>query len=499
MPTPNLDSLAEQGMMLTNFHTGPTCSPSRSMILTGVDNHLAGLGTMPDRITDEQRDSPAYKGILNDDVVTVADLLKDGGYHTYMTGKWHLGEDEMRLRPNGRGFEESFAILEGGSDHYGLTGFGPGAEANFARNGVIVDPPKDFYTAKTYTDMMIEFIEKNRKGDKPFFGYLAHTSPHEPLQVPPEYSRKYLAKYSAGWDKIRAERFQRQKDLGIIPDYLELPARWSNVKAWNSLSSDERRIQAKKMAVYAGMVEYMDEQVGKLIDYLKKIGEYENTVIIYFTDNGASGRDFSAEPDWKVWLNEIGYDNSYENIGNPNSFTGLGYGWAQVMTTPHFAAKGTMAEGGTRGHFFAHYPGKIAPSKSGAFASVKDLTPTALDYAGVPQPGTNYKGRTIHPIEGKSMRPLFEGYADRLYSDNEPIAFELYGTVNKALYLGDWKILRLGDGVWGNGEKEPWKLFNIGLDPTEQNDLSRQYPDLLKKMIDMYDKQEKSWGFIPAR
>ncbi|WP_204104756.1 MULTISPECIES: arylsulfatase [Spirulina sp. CCY15215] len=499
LPTPNLDALAKQGMMLTNFHTGPTCSPSRSMILTGVDNHRAGLGTMPDRITDDQRDSPAYRGVLNDDVVTVADLLKDGGYHTYMTGKWHLGEDEKRLRPNGRGFEESFAILEGGADHYGRVGFGPGAEANYARNGDIVDPPDDFYTTKTYTDMMIEFIEKNRNTGKPFFGYLAHTAPHEPLQVPPQYHQKYLAQYSAGWDQLREARFERQKELGIIPDYLELPPRWSTVEAWNSLSSDQRRIETKKMAVYAGMVEYMDAQIARLVDYLKEIGEYENTVIIYFTDNGASWRDFSSLPDWKEWIEEIGYSNSYENIGNPDSFTGLGYGWAQVMTTPHFGAKGTMAEGGTRGHFFVHYPGKIKIGKNSAFTSVKDLAPTALDYASVSRPGTTYKGRTIHPLEGKSMRPLFEGLAERLYGDNEPVAFELYGTVNKALYLGDWKILRLGDGVWGDGDREPWKLFNLGIDPTEQHDLSQQYPALLERMVEMYEQEEKGWGFIPVR
>ncbi|MBP0016846.1 MAG: arylsulfatase [Cyanobacteria bacterium SBLK] len=496
LPTSNLDALAEQSLILTNFHAGPTCSPSRSMILTGVDNHRAGLGTMPDRITPAQKDSPAYLGILNDNVVTVATLLKDAGYHTYMTGKWHLGEEEKRQRPHGRGFEETFALLEGAGDHYGKFGFGPGSHFTLARNGEIVETPDDFYSPKTYTDKMIEFIDKNRNSGKPFFGYLAHTAPHEPLQVPPGFHQKYLAQYSAGWDVLRKARFERQKELGIIPDYLELPPRWSNVEAWNSLPSEERRFRAKKMAIYAGMVEYMDQQIARVVDHLKEIGEYENTIIIYFTDNGASWRDFSTELSWQDWIKQ--FDNSYENIGNPDSFTGLSYGWAQMMTTPHWGAKGTVAEGGTRGHFFVHYPGKIRPGKSDAFTSVKDLTPTALDYAGVPQPGTNYKGRTVHPIEGKSMRPLFEGYADRLYSDDEPIAFELFGKVNKALYLGDWKILRLGDGKWGNGEREPWKLFNVGIDPTEQHDLSAQYPELMEKMIEMYEREEKSWGFIPA-
>jgi arylsulfatase len=497
--TPNLDALAKQGMMLTNFHTGPTCSPSRSMILTGVSNHQAGLGTMYNKITDNQRGSSAYLGVMNDKVVTLATLLKDAGYHTYMTGKWHLGEEPGQM-PIDRGFEESFAILEGAADHYGRTTFGPTGTATYALGDQIVEPGDDFYTARTYTDMMIQFIEKNRTSGKPFFGYLAHTVPHEPLQAADlKYTEKYMDVYSKGWDQIRAERFERQKELGIIPEYLELPERWPIAKAWDSLSEEEQRYEAKKMAVYAGMIEYMDSQVGKFVDYLKEIGEYENTIIIYFSDNGASGKDFAALPSWKKWIEEIGYDNSYENLGNPDSYEGITHEWSQAMTTPHYADKGTVAEGGIRGHFAVVYPGTITPGgRSNAFASVKDLTPTVLDYAGLTHPGTNYKGQEIHPIKSKSMRPLWEGTTDYIYADDEPIGFELYGYTNKALFMGDWKILKLGDKPWGKGEDVPWKLFNLAIDPTETKDLSQLYPDKLEEMIKLYEEQEKEWGYVPA-
>lgn len=499
IPTPNLDNLAEQGMMLTNFHTGATCSPSRSMILTGVDNHRAGLGTMLGRLTDNQRGKPGYEGIINDRVVTIPTLLKDGGYHTYMTGKWHLGEEPEKT-PTGQGFEQVFGILQGGADHYAKTTFGPGDEATYFSNGQIIEAPDNFYSTKNYTDKMIEFIEQNRKTGKPFYGYLAYTAPHEPLQVPQEYIDKYISTYSVGWDKIREQRFERMQKLGIIPDYLELPPRWQMVPAWNSLNPEEQRYEAKKMAIYAGMIDYMDEEVGKLISYLKQIGEYENTIIIYFSDNGATPNEFSELEAWKEWLQQIGYDNSYENIGNPNSFVGVGPGWAQASITAFSGAKGSMGEGGIRGHFAVTYPGKIVPaSRTDAFASVKDLVPTILDYAGVPNPGSNYKGRPIHPIEGKSMRPLWEGHSNSIYSDKEPIAFELYGNTNKTLFMGDWKILKLGDKPWGNGPSEPWKLYNLRIDPTETKDLSQMYPEKLKEMIELYEKQEKDWGFVPAQ
>ncbi|MBZ8182528.1 arylsulfatase [Oscillatoria salina] len=498
IPTPNLDDLAKQGMMFTNFHTAPACSPTRSMLLTGVNNHLAGLGTMDHRIAPSQKDKPGYEGYLNDRVVSVATLLRDAGYNTYMTGKWHLGESEGH-RPHERGFEKTFVMLEGGGNHYNTYGFSGHKPINtYMKNGQNLEKlPEGFYSTKTYTDEMINFIESDRQDGKPFFAYLAYTAPHAPFQAPQEYIEKYMGKYDAGWDVIRAQRFENQKELNLIPEYLELPPRWPMVDPWNSLSAEERRIQAKKMAIYAAMIDYMDETVGRFLDYLKETGEYDNSIIIFFSDNGGSDHDKAEEV--KDWLEEIGFDNSYENMGNGDSFVSFGHEWAQVITTPHWAAKSTQAEGGVRGAFFMAFPGVIQPgSRSDAFTSVLDMTPTLLEYAGVRHPGTTYNGRTIHGMEGKSMRPILEGWAQRIYGENEPIAFELYGTVNKALYMGDWKILKLGDRPWGRGNNESWKLFNLRSDPRELVDLSQEYPLLLQRMVSYYNQYEQSVGFVPA-
>ncbi|MEC4984425.1 MAG: arylsulfatase [Oscillatoria sp. PMC 1068.18] len=498
IPTPNLDALAKESMTFTNFHTAPACSPTRSMLLTGVDNHLAGLGTMDHRIATSQQGRQGYEGYLSSRVVTVASLLKDAGYHTYMTGKWHLGEGEGQ-RPHERGFENTFVMLEGGGNHYNTYGFSGHKPINtYMKNGQkLAKLPEGFYSTKTYTDEMIGFIEDKRQDDKPFFAYLAYTAPHAPFQAPQEYIDKHMGKYDAGWDVIRAQRFEKQKELGLIPEYLDLPPRWSMVPAWNSLSAEERRIEAKKMAIYAAMIDYMDETVGRFIEYLKETGEYENTIIIFFSDNGGSDHDKAAEV--KDWLDEIGFDNSYENMGNGNSFVSFGHGWAQVITTPHWAAKSTQAEGGLRAAFFAAFPGVIQPGgRSDGFSSVLDMTPTLLEYAGVRHPGSTYNGKEIYPLQGKSMRPLLEGWAERIYGENEPIAFELYGTVNKALYMGDWKILKLGDRPWGQGANEPWKLFNLRSDPRELVDLSQEYPLLLERMVSYYEQYERDVGFVPA-
>ncbi|HBE16219.1 MAG TPA: arylsulfatase [Cyanobacteria bacterium UBA11149] len=500
VPTPNIDALANKGMKFTNFHVGPSCSPSRSMILTGVDNHKAGFGSMRDRITPNQKGKPGYEAHLTQQVVTFADMMKDSGYHTYMVGKWHMGE-EREFWPYSRGFEQSFAMLQGAGSHYTNGGFDHLDPINtFVENDKMVSTlPKDFYSTKTFTDKTIEFIDKNRKDDKPFIAYMAYTAPHSPFQAPQEYIKKYMGKYDAGWDKIREQRFKRMKELGIIPDYINLPPRWPMVKAWDQLSPEEKKIESKKMAVYAAMIDYLDMSIGRFVKYLKDTGEYDNTIFIFMSDNGGSIHDVShGMPEYEEWLKKSGYDNSYENIGNPNSFTSTSFGWGQVITTPHWAAKGTVASGGIKAPFFVTYPKAIKPGITRAFANVRDMTPTFLDYAGAKMPGNKYKGKSIYPIEGKSMRPLWEGKKERIYGDNDPVGFELYGKANKALILGDWKILRLGDMPWGSGNNEKWKLFNMAIDPTDMNDLSAIYPNQVQKMIALYEQYEKNVGVVPA-
>jgi arylsulfatase len=499
--TPNIDALAVKGIKLTNYRTAASCSPTRSMLLTGVDNHRSGLGQMLELLSDNQKGKPGYEGILNNKVVTIASLLQDGGYNTYMVGKWHLGgaEEGHGQPPHERGFDQTFALLEGASDKHSNRGFSPIAPiSHFSRNGKDIKNPFEYYSAKTYTDTMIDFIEKDRKNGKPFFSYMAFTAAHAPLQAPQEYIDKYISIYEKGWDVIRAERFKKMQAMGLIPDYLELPPRWINVEAWDSQSKKEKRTAAKIMAVYSAMVDYMDMSIGRFIDYLKEIGEYENTVIVYFTDNGPDGDERNIRADYQQWFKEIGVDNSYENLGKPNSFIFRAANWAQVSNTPYWSEKSTNAEGGVIAQCIFSYPGVIPEGAiSNAFLSVLDITPTLLDYAGVTHPGTSFKGREIHPMDGRSARPLLEGWQDRIYGENEPISFEVFGTVNKAIYLGDWKALKMGIAPYADANVG-WKLFNMRMDPTEQKDLADLYPKQLDKMVAMYNEYEAEVGFVPA-
>jgi arylsulfatase A-like enzyme len=495
IPTPNIDKIAQGGMKITNFRALPTCSPTRSMLLTGVDNHIAGLGTMAGFTTPNQKGKPGYETYLNNRVVTVASLLKDAGYHTYMTGKWHLGSQQGYL-PTDRGFEKSFTLLEGAGGHFNDMGYTPNIlVANYQENGKKVNLPPKFYSTNYYTDKMIEYINQNRGDGKPFFMFAAYTSPHDPLQAPPENIKKYLGKYDIGWDKIRQQRFQRMKQLGIIPNNLSMIPRANEVVAWDRLTPEQRRYNSKVMAIYAGMVDNLDSNVGRLIEHLKKIGEYDNTMFIFISDNGAAGHAFGMRKDYEELLKKYKINNSYENIGNADSFISYGKGWAQVSATPFFGFKGRVFEGGIRVPAFFYYPGAIKPgTKNTAFASVIDMTPTILDYAEVKHPGKSYQGNPIVPMNGRSLRPLLEGKTSRIYGENDPIGVEIFGDGNDALFLGDWKAINVSK-PYGDGQ---WKLYNIVQDPTESKDLSKQFPDQLKKMIALYAQYEKNVGYVPS-
>jgi len=494
IPTPNIDSLAKGGMKLTRFYGGAACSPSRSMLLSGVDNHQAGLGSMGEDLTDRQKGKPGYEGRLNDRVVSVATVLKDAGYLTYMIGKWHLGHEAAHV-PAGRGFSESFALIDGAANHMNQRGYSPGKKvATYNNNGKDVNLPQNFFSADFYTNKLIENINKNRGDGKPFFIYAAYTSPHDPLQAPQQYIKKHMGKYDIGWDRIREQRFQRQKQLGIIPSNLQLPPRAAGVPAWNSLTPEQRRYNSKLMAIYARMVDNLDSNIGRLIAHLKSIGEYENTIFVFISDNGAAAHDFSkGHKEFEDWFKEEKIDNSYQNIGNTNSFVSYGGGWADTSATPFFGFKGRVYEGGIRIPAIFYYPGAIkAGAQSAAFASVMDMMPTFLDYAGAQHPGTSYQGNPIIPMQGLSLRPLLEGTATRIYGENDPIGFELFGDGNRALFLGNWKVTKINKPYGDN----KWKLFNIVQDPRELVDLSKQNPDQLNKMIALYKQYEKDKGVV---
>lgn len=317
--TPNIDALATRGLRAADFYVAPSCSLTRSMLLTGTDNHIAGIGNMAEWAGPTQRGQPGYEGCLNTRVVTVASLLQDGGYHTYMAAKWHLGEKPDQW-PSQRGFERDFALLQGAGSHWAdMLGLLPSEpEVTFTRNGELVQElTANYYSSKHFTDFIIQSVDEHAGDGKPFFAHRGYQAPHGPLAVPVEWSDQYKGQYDKGYDAIRSERLERQKKLGIVSQIVVTFPRLPKIPAWEELTDEQRRHSARKMELYAAMVEYMDDQIGQLIDHLKQTSKYDNTLIVFISDNGAAGEDLAElvsrlAPAAKEW-----FDNRFENWGQP--------------------------------------------------------------------------------------------------------------------------------------------------------------------------------------
>jgi len=279
--TPSLSALAEQGVRFTNFHTAANCAPARAMLLTGVDSHLAGVPNIPEMLAPQQRVHANYQGVLGDDVVTVATLLEDAGYHTYMAGKWHLGMEPSK-RPSRRGFQRTMAMMDSGADNWEQRPYiALYDQANWFADGERFTLPEDFYSSRFLVEKMIEFIDSNLQDDKPFFAYLPFMAVHSPVQAPQQYTDRYMDLYDSGWDALRQQRMERASALGIVPPDTPM-VRMATTGEWDALSEDDKRYQAKRMAVYAGMIEAMDFHIGRLIEFLKQRGQYDNTIFFYF-------------------------------------------------------------------------------------------------------------------------------------------------------------------------------------------------------------------------
>jgi len=490
--TPTLDSLAEEGLQLTNFHVLPTCSPSRSVLLTGVDNHRNGIGTMEEFKTPEAEGHPGYEGYLNFRVAALPEVLKAGGYRTYMVGKWHLGADENTI-PHARGFDETFALLPGGGSHWSdQKPISPPETMVYSRNGAPVESlPDDFYSTKSYTDMLLEWIRRGQDDDRPFFAYAAYTAPHDPLHAPREYIDKYKGVYDSGWDALREKRLQSLKDLGIIDRGARAFPRLASVESWEELSTPEREEAARDMEVYAAMVDYLDGQIGRIFDALEASGEIDNTLVIFISDNGANGAVKDAYPGQTAEFLET-FDNSLENRGLPNSFIEMGPGWAQASMSPSRMFKAFTAEGGIRAPMLVKLPGNMttAGRRSHAFLHVRDLMPTILDYAQIEPPGRQFEGREVWPMQGRSARALFEGRSAALEAEAGQVGYERCGM--KAYVSDPWKILWLPP-PYGTGD---WELFNLERDPAEMIDLSEQHPDKREELIALWNQYQKENGVL---
>lgn len=504
--TPNLEELANKGLKMTNFHVGAACSPTRTMLMTGVDNHLAGLGNMLEIQADNQFGKKGYEGQLNKKVVTLSSALKDQGYNSYMVGKWHLGKNEEN-KPSNRGFERSFVLLESGADNWVDQSYGPMYDkVHYLEDGKQTTLPKEgYFSTDFYTDKMISYIEENRKSGKPFFSYVAYQAVHSPHQAPLEYVEKYNGTYDKGWDEQRKIRIANQKNLGIIDKTAELKEDFSDstmykTSQWGSHSVKEKEFHARRMQVYAGMVDNMDVNIGRLMAYLESIGEADNTVIIFMSDNGADATELQNIPPYEPWYRG-NYAHTYPSemteglveLGQKDSFSAYGPGWASVSNTPTSYWKTYSSEGGVRSPFIIYYPAKIkAGQLTNEFAYVKDILPTILEISGTTVAEAYANKENIIQPEGKSMMPLFSGDSTKVHGSDSMIGYELAGS--SALFNGKFKIVKnlapKGDGKW--------KLFDIVKDPGEVKNLALEMPGQFTIMVKAYVEYAKNNNVIPV-
>ena len=488
--TPNIDTLAREGVRFSDFHVTASCSPTRSMLLTGVDNHRNGVGNMPETMPDEHLGKPGYSGVLNDNAITVASLLRDAGYHTYITGKWHLGKTPDTL-PDNRGFDRSFIQADSGSDNWEERPYAPLYDkAAWFENGQPAHLPKDYYSSTFIVDKALEYIAADRQGGKPFFAYLGFQANHVPVQAPKDMIDKYRGRYDQGWTALREARRDRAVALGLIPPGVGMQTMASTAD-WNALDEHEKRYEARRMEVYAGMAETMDQQIGRFIAHLKATGEYDNTVFVFLSDNGSEPTDPYTIPAVRLWL-EMNYTRQLERLGSKGAFTSIGPSWASAAASPLGGYKFFAGEGGLRTPLIvAGVPGIQANQISRAFTHVTDIVPTLLEVAGVPAHKGEYQGRAVEPLIGSSLVPVLQGSAERVHPEDQPIGYELSGSA--ALFKGDYKLVKSLKPV-GN---EQWHLYNIVTDPGEVIDLQQQMPERFQRMQVDYAEYARDNGVLP--
>lgn len=489
--TPNLDALAQGGTRFSNFHVSASCSPTRAMLLTGVDNHRNGVGNMRESIPQSHVGKPGYLSVLDTNVVTVANLLRDSGYHTYASGKWHVGKEPHNLPP-ARGFERSLVQGDSGSDNW-LTAqryLDLTDKVNWYEDGKPANMPAEYYSSEYFVNRAIEFIQSGAGDGKPFFTYLAFQANHIPVQAPKEFIDRYSGKYKDGWTALRERRRDRAIALGLIPKDTPMVT-MSTTENWDSPSETDKALQSRRMEVYAGMAEAMDFQVGRLVTYLRETGQFDNTVFMFLSDNGAEASDPYKVLSAKLWL-KLYYSSDIKDLGARGAYSIIGPSWASAAASPLSTYKFYSGEGGIRVPLIiSGVPGMPANQIHQSFTHVKDLAATVLDIANIPQNQGLYQGQKVERMTGTSLLPVLMGRSDRAHALDEPIGYELSG--NQALFKGDLKLIKVippvGDGLW--------HLYNIRRDPGEVNDLASQMPEEFKIMQAQYADYAKANGVLP--
>ncbi|WP_020529071.1 arylsulfatase [Flexithrix dorotheae] len=468
--TPNLDKLAASGVKFSQFYNNARCCPSRAALLTGLYPHQAGIGGM----TDTHIPIPEYQGFFKDNTITLANALQSAGYSTFMSGKWHVGEENGHW-PKDYGFEESFAFINGASSYFDFKPYRnenwpPGNKLKVVHNATEIDfGDSTIYTTDLYTDNALQQI-KNHKKDKPFFLYLAYTAPHWPMHALPEDIAKYKGKYNEGWEAIRERRFEKLKKLGLIKPTNQLSEKFPVNRDWESLSETGRNYEAKLMEVYAAMVDRLDQNIGRLLQTLETSSQLDNTLILFLSDNGGCSAGNLAIGKYAHPRFEADAEP-----GSPKSFTGYGKNWANVSNTPFRQFKSNIHEGGIAAPFIAFYPKKFQEGEIiHEPTHIVDIMPTLLEIGNAKYP-KNYKGKTLQPYEGSSLVDLMKGEKKDL---NRTLFFEHLG--NAGLIEGKWKLVK--------NHNQPWELYNLEDDRSETNDLAEESAVMLQKLINKYEK-----------
>ncbi|MBI4560101.1 MAG: arylsulfatase [Candidatus Hydrogenedentes bacterium] len=466
--TPNLDGLAAEGIRFTQAYSVARCCPSRAALLTGLYPHQAGMGHM---VSTPAKPRPAgpYQGYLNRQCVTIAEVLRTAGYRTYMCGKWHVGEAPEHW-PRRRGFDRYFGLISGGSSYFEIL-----PEERNTRTMVLDDerrmPEGDrFYMTDAFTDYAVRFLEEHGSRDEPFLLYLAYTAPHWPLHAWPEDIEKYKDRYLGGWDRLREERYRRLIELGIINPKWPLSPRDSEVPAWEGVA--DKAHWARLMAVYAAMIDCMDQNIGRVLQTLRKIGADENTLVLFLSDNGGCNESVEARK-----LNKPG-----TLPGERGSFVAYERPWGNASNTPFRFFKHWVHEGGIATPFIARWPARITQRGvlTPQVAHITDIMATCLELADAEYPRT-FDGNAITPLVGKSLGPIFDGKTRkphaRLYWEHEG---------NRAIREGDWKLVATDRGEW--------ELYDLEADRTELNNLAEQLPKKAARMHRAWLEWAGRWG-----
>lgn len=483
IPTPNIDQLASKGVRFSQFYNSGRCCPTRASLLTGLFPHQTGVGHMSEDPGSRQQGkdvhdwgTPGYLGYLNRHCVTMAEVLRAAGYHTYMAGKWHLGYHEKEHWPLQRGFEQFYGMLAGAASY-----LKPQGGRGLWRNNEALQPPTDsnYYTTDAFTSNALDFLQQQHD-DKPFFLYLAFNAPHWPLHAKKEDIELFRDKYRIGWDEVRARRHQRQLANRIIRQQPVLSSRDTGVRAWDQLSVAEQEKVAYRMAVYAAQVKCVDDNVGRLVAALKARNQFDNTLIIFLSDNGACAetyQELGSMPDARI---------NDPDFSGPASY---GMGWANASNTPFRKWKNRMEEGGMAAPFILHWP-KGIKNQNGIVntpAYLIDVMPTVLEVTGAGYPATFHDGQTIYPLTGYSLRPAFSGRPLRqhayMYWEHED---------NAAIRKGDWKAIY-------SLKNNTWALYNLKGNRTESNDVSALQPALLEELKEKWFTWAKANFVLPKR